>query len=287
MVEAAPWIIETTLQTFEKDVVERSHTVPVVVDFWATWCAPCQELGPVLERLAQEYKGKFVLVKIDVDQQPEIAGGFGVQSIPHVFALRDGQAVNQFMGNLPEDQIRAWLDQLLPSPYETLLAEARALEPTDAQAAEAKYREASELMPGESAAKIGRARCLLTQHRDSEAQAIIDELTARGYLEPEAENIKAELELRASAEESGGVQESRQAVAADPENLQLQLQLADALAADHQYAEALQIGLDLVVKDKTGVGQAARETMVKIFQVLGPTSELAQTYRRKLATAMY
>jgi putative thioredoxin len=287
MAEASPWIIETTLPTFERDVVERSHELPVVVDFWATWCGPCQQLGPVLEKLAREYNGKFLLVKVDVDQQPEIAGAFGVQSIPHVFALKDGQAVNQFLGNLPEDQIRAWLDQLLPSPYDTLLAEAQPLEQTDPKAAEAKYREAAQLMPGESAAQIGLARVLLGEHRDSESRAVIADLESRGFLEPDAQNIKAELDLRASAEESGGVQEARRAAAADPNNLQSQLHLADALAASHQHAEALQILLDLVQKDKAGIGPAARDSMVKIFQVLGNTSDLTQTYRRKLATAMY
>jgi len=287
MAEASPWIIDGRLETFEQDVLERSHQVPVVVDFWATWCGPCQQLTPVLEKLAQEYNGRFLLVKVNVDEQPEIAAGFGVQSIPHVFAIRDGQMANQFMGALPEDQLRVWLDSFLPSRYDELIAEAAGLEASDARAAEEKYRAALEEKPDESAAKIGLARVLLAQHRDHESSQILQELEARGYLEPEAENVKAELELRAAAEEAGGVAECRAAVAADPENLELQLKLADALAAAHKYDEALEICLQLVQKDKATMGEPARETMVKIFQLLGSGSTLAQEYRRKLAVALY
>ena len=287
MADAVSSIIETTVETFEKDVVERSHEVPVVVDFWATWCEPCQALGPTLEKLVREYQGKFLLVKINVDEQPDLAAAFGVQSIPHVFALRDGQAVNQFLGNLPEDQIRVWLDQFLPSPYESAMSEAAALDQTDPKAAEARYRAALQLIPGESAPKIGLARVLVAQERDGESRGLILELEARGFLEPEAENVKAELDLRAAAHDSGGLAECRSAVAADPNNLKLQLQLADALAAAHQYPEALEICLQIVQKDKAVMGEAVRETMVKMFQVLGTSSELAQAYRRKLAVALY
>lgn len=283
----SPWILEPNLETFEKDVIERSSQLPVVVDFWATWCAPCQELGPTLEKLAREYAGKFLLVKVDVDKFPEIAGSFGVQSIPHVFALRHGQLVNQFMGNVPEAQVRTWLDQLLPSPLESLMAEAKNLEQSDSASAESKYREALALAPEQPAAKIGLARVLLGQYRDTESRALIEELKTRGFLEPEAENIVAELDLRESAKDSGGVAECRAAAAADPENLDLQLKLADALAAAHQYPEALEICLQLVQKNKAKMGEPARETMVKMFQVLGVQSELAQNYRRKLAIALY
>ena len=105
----SPWIIDGTEQNFDSEVLQRSQEIPVIVDFWAPWCAPCRELGPVLERLVTEAGGQFLLVKVDIDQQPGIAQAFGVQSIPHVFALRNGQLADQFLGALPEDQIRQWL----------------------------------------------------------------------------------------------------------------------------------------------------------------------------------
>lgn len=287
MDQPSPWIIEGSQETFEKDVLQRSQELPVIVDFWATWCGPCKELGPILESLAREADGKFVLVKIDVDQHPEIAGAFGVQSIPHVFAVRNGQIADQFLGALPEDQIREWLDRFQPSPGEALLAEARRLEKTEPIVAEAKYREALESTPGDDSIKLSLARLLLAQHRDADSRAIITQLEGRGFLEPEGENIKAELDLRAAAAEGGGVAECRAAVAAAPDDLAAQLQLADALAVTQQYVEALDICLQIVQKTSGPMREESRSTMVKIFQLLGPQADLTNTYRRKLATALY
>jgi putative thioredoxin len=285
--EPCPWIIQPTAETFDKEVIERSMQTPVIVDFWAPWCEPCKQLGPTLEKLAEEGQGKFILAKIDVDQQPDIAQWFGVQQIPVVFAIQNGQPVDQFMGNIPEAQIREWLQQFQPTPLQIVLRDAVALEATSATEAEAKYREALELEKDLPAAKIGLTRVLMAQHRDADAQALIAEMETRGFLEPEAQPIKAELELRAAAMETGGVGAAREAVAAHPENLDLQLQLADALAASHAYPDALDICLNLVKQHRAAMGEKAKSTMVQIFQALGPTSELAQQYRRKLSTAFY
>lgn len=285
--EPCPWIIETTAEAFEKDVVERSQQIPIVIDFWATWCGPCQELGPTLEKLTREANGKFLLLKVDVDAQPDIAGWFGVQQIPAVFAVVNGQPVDQFMGNLPEEQVKEWLNRFLPSPAESFFKEATALEATNATAAEEKFRAALALIPDFPAASIGLARVLTAQHRDADALAVITELEARGFLEPEAEQVKTELELRAAALESGGVGAARAAVEADPKNLDLLIQLADTLAVAHAYPEALEICLDLVKNHKATMGEKAKATMVQIFTVLGPASELVQQYRRKLSTALY
>jgi putative thioredoxin len=285
--EPNPWIIQPTAETFEKDVIERSLQTPVILDFWATWCEPCKQLGPTLEKLAEEAQGKFILAKVDVDQNPEIAQWFGVQQIPVVFAIQGGQAVDQFMGNVPESQIREWLQQFQPSPLQVLLRDAVALEATSATEAEGKYREALELEKESPAAKIGLTRVLMAQHRDEEARALIKEMEARGFLEPEAQPVKAELEIRAAAMETGGVGAARAAVEAQPENLDLQIQLADTLAASHAYPEALEICLNLVKQHRATMGEKAKTTMVQIFQALGASSELAQQYRRKLSTALY
>src|SRR5579859_1444133 len=174
----SPWIIDGTEQTFDQEVIARSQELPVIVDFWAPWCAPCKELGPILERLATESAGQFLLVKVDVDQQPGLAQAFGIRSIPHVFALRQGQLVDQFQGALPEAQIRQWLAQFQPSPAELLVQEARKLEQEDVAAAEAKYREALELAPQDDKIRIELARMLLKQHRNADAREIITKLEA-------------------------------------------------------------------------------------------------------------
>jgi putative thioredoxin len=287
MLEPSPWIIDGTEQNFEQDVLARSKDLLVVVDFWATWCGPCQELGPILEKLAVESAGQFLLVKVDVDQQPGIAAAFQVRSIPHVFALRNGQLVDQFMGALPEDQIREWLGRFQPTPAELLVVEARKLQSENASEAEAKYREAIELAPQGDPIRIELAKFLLTQHRNAECREILDQLAARGFLEPEAENLKAELEVRESAAESGGVAECRKAVSDNPGDASLKVKLAEALGAAQQYEEALKLCLELV-KQETGPNRdAARTTMVNLFHMLGPEAELTRTYRRQLATALY
>ena len=283
----SPWIINGTVENFETDVLQRSQELPVIVDFWATWCGPCKELGPLLEKLAEEAAGNWLLVKVDVDQQPQLAQAFGVQQIPVVFALRDGQVVDQFMGAVPEPALREWLAQFQPSPFDMKMAEAKVLESSNVTEAEEKYQEAMELAPDKDIVKVQLARFYLAQHRDADSRKILAELEARGFLEPEAESIKAELDLRAAAAEAGGVGECRAAVAANPSDPALKLKLADALAAVKQYPEALELLLDLVIATTGDLREEAKKTMINIFQLLGPEVDLTRTYRRKLATALY
>jgi putative thioredoxin len=287
MAAQSPWISETTTPRFEADVIRASIDRPVVVDFWAPWCAPCRQLTPILEKLASELGGRFQLVKINIDENPEIAEAFGVQSIPYVVALRDGRPVSEFMGVHPEDKLREWLNSILPSKADELLKKGQALEASDPKGALAAFREAAALDPENAAIKIALARVLLKLNLDDEARKILTDLEARGYLEPEAERVKSQLELRAAAAEAGPLDEARKAAAAVPDDLNLQLKLADALAVANRQEESLKILLDIIQKDKTGVGVEAKNTMVRIFDTLGPGSDLVGTYRRKLATALY
>lgn len=287
MLEPSPWIIDGTEANFDEAVLKRSQELPVIVDFHAAWCEPCQQLGPILERLATESAGAFLLVKVDVDREPGIAAAFQVRSIPHVFALRNGQLIDQFAGALPEEQIRQWLERFQPTPAEQLVLEARKLLVDDPTEAEAKFREALELAPQADVIRIELARLLLKQHKNAESRAIIEHLAARGFLEPEAENVKAELDVRDAAAEAGGVGECRKALAADPDNPGLQLKLAEALGAAQQYQEALETCLRVVVATAGEQRESARTTMVNLFHMLGPEAEMTRTYRRKLATALY
>jgi putative thioredoxin len=280
------FVIEVTAKNFQEDVIERSHSVPVVIDFWATWCGPCRMLGPVLEKLAQEYGGKFLLAKIDTDTESEVAHQFGVRSIPAVFAVRDGKAVDGFVGVQPESVIRTWIDRLLPTPAEMLAAQAHLLERSDPKAAEEKYSEAVAIDPELTRAHTGLARIAMERGRLEEAQARIVGLERRGFLEPEAERVKAELTLRLQAGQAGSAEAARTALAADPDNPKLKLKLAEALAAAGQYDDALALCLELVEQDRKGIGEKARQTMVAIFQLLPPDSEVVAEYQRQLSLVL-
>ena len=287
MAQQSPWIIDTATATFQQDVLERSKERLVVLDCWAEWCGPCRQLGPILEKLAIEYGGKFVLAKVDIDASPEVAQALRVQSIPFVVAIRDEQFISQFAGVLPEAQIRQWLNQMLPSKADELVLEGEQTEGRDRAEAEALYREALQHDPEHIPAKIHLAQVLLAQDRDAESRQVIDELERRGWLEPEAERVKSQLELRSAAEEAGSVQDARRALEADPDNPRLRLQLADALAVAGKHTEAMELCLDVIGRDRAGQGEEARKTMLRIFDILGPTSPLVAEYRKKLATALY
>jgi putative thioredoxin len=281
-----PSIVEATPETFQRDVIERSSDLPVVVDFWAAWCGPCRMLTPVLERLAGEYEGRFLLVKADTERVPEIAGGFGVQSIPAVFGLRDGQVVDSFVGVLPERRSGPGSTGCCPPPPRRWSPRPGGWRgPTGGRGGQAPRG------PGPGAPRavgpIVLARVLAARGQADEARTLIDGLQRRGFLEPEAERLKAELDLRAGAEHSGGVEACRAAVAAHPEDRALRLTLAEALAAAGSFPEALDLCLDLIGRDRKGLGEAARKVMVRIFQMLPADSEMVAEYRRKLSTALY
>ena len=277
------WIIETTAETFERDVFERSREVPIVVDFWAAWCAPCRALGPILEKLTTEFEGQFVLVKADTDALPAAAASFNVEGIPAVYAVLDGEIIDAFTGALPEEHVKQWLDRICVAG---MLADARRLEEKSPSAAEEKYRAAMDQADKNAAApRIGLSRTLLAQDKVDECQTIIDELQRRGYLEPEAEKIKSALDLRAAGVES--VEQCRREADADPDNLALRYKLAKALASAEEFEEALQTCLSLVARDKAEMRDKARELMIDIFRVLPDDSELTSNYRRKLSMAMY
>jgi putative thioredoxin len=242
----------------------------------------------MLEKLTEEAKGAFCLVKVNVDECPEIAGAFGVQSIPFVVAMVDGQPVSHFAGIQTEPQLREWMQGFMPSPSAEAFEQGQQHEADGSlELAEASYRKASDLEPEAAEFRIAHVRVLIELNRDQEAREIIDELNKRGFLEPEAQALVAQLDIRSQVEESGGVTEAKKALEANPSDLTLQLRLAEAYGADSRFEEACEMLLEIVKADRAVVGVQAKEVMVGLLTVMGPKSKLASDFRRKLATAFY
>lgn len=284
----SPHVLNITAAKFQEDVIERSLKVPVVLDLWAPWCGPCRQLTPILEKLATEYNGRFVLGKINTDEEQQLAAAFRVQSIPFVVAFVNGQPVDQFMGIMPEAEIRQWIDALMPSPAQVLLQDALAIEETDPRTAEGKYREALQLEPEADMIRTRIAKVLLLQKRFDECRAVLEELKRKNVeLDPDSARIESELDVLQAALETGGVEQARLAAEANPNDVSAQIHYADALAAAQQHRKALELLLDMVQRDKLGAGVEAKATMLKIFDMLGPASELTSEFRRKLSTALY
>jgi putative thioredoxin len=272
---------------FERDVLQRSHEHTVVVDFWAPWCGPCRALGPVLERLVAERKGEVLLAKVNTEADPELAAQIGISAIPLVIAFRHGRAVNEFMGLLPEAQIRQFLDQVSPSEADHLVEQAAALEATDPGEAEALYRRAVASDRGNEAALVGLARVLLGRGQDDEVRDLLEEAGTSGEQGPEVERLTGLLGLRQLARGLGDEGAARQRLAANPKDPHLLYELGCVLAAAGQHEEALQLLLSAAEADTSLARSKAREAMVGLFNVIGPQSALANDYRNRLATLLY
>jgi putative thioredoxin len=269
--------------TFQREVIERSRQVPVVVDFWAAWCGPCRFLGPVLERLAASANGQWELVKVDVDRNPRLAAQYRVQSIPAVKAFRDGRVVDEFIGALPEAQVRAWLARIVPSAADRLTAEGRAAEERgDRAAAEQAYRAALREDPRHAAAAIGLARVLLARDALDEAEQVVTPVQS----DPAAQRLLARIRFRRAAK-SANFAALKGRVEANPRDVAAHYELGLALAGDEAYTAALEHLLEAVRLDRKYANDGARRAMIDIFNLLGDEDPRTQEYRRRLATVLF
>jgi len=278
-------VIDVSSAAFEREVLEASKQVPVVVDFWAPWCGPCRALGPVLEKLAATYGGRFRLAKINSDESQDLAAAFGVRSIPTVIGFRDGRPVAQFLGAVPESQARAFIDQLLPSPSQIEQARAARLRAAgDPAAAAEALRKALDLDAANDAARLDLAEILIELRRPAEAEPLLDAVRPDVDLEARVAALRAAAAFaRSGADESG----LRQKLAADPADHDARLALAGAYAGKKRYREALDELLEIVRRQRDWKDGAARKQALNIFNLAGDQPELVSEYRRKLASALY
>ncbi|VTR95519.1 thioredoxin : Thioredoxin OS=Maricaulis maris (strain MCS10) GN=Mmar10_2938 PE=4 SV=1: Thioredoxin: TPR_20 [Gemmata massiliana] len=283
---ASQWVVEGTMENFQQVVVDGSRERPIVIDFWAPWCGPCRALAPLLEKLANEKAGEFLLVKINTDENPDLAQMFQVEGIPAVFAVRDGQVVNNFTGLLPEEQLRAFIDDLsaeAPAPAEpTPLDQAVELEAHDRGAAGNAYRAMLATAPDDPAARVGLARVLLSAP-GNEPQAIpLLSGVDFGDFATEAQRLKAIIYLREVPHADADLAAAQTAPTAEAK-----VALARILAARSDYTGAMDELLAAADDDRQLGRTAVRDLMLKVFEVIGPRSPQTDDYRKRLQSRLY
>jgi len=280
------WTIDVNEENFEAEVLARSTEVPVLVDFWAEWCGPCKVLGPVLEKLAGEYTGEFILAKVNVDENPQLAGAFGIQGIPAVKLFRDGDLASEFTGALPEPMLREFLSKFLPTALDKEALAAAELEAAgEADEAKSAYQAILAVDPNHAKALLGLSRLAMNVGDNDAARNYLDQISIVDDERKEADRLLARLDLQA-----GGAQNEaalREKIKADPNDLDARFQLAQALAGVEKYDEALGEFLQVVKADRKFKDDGARKAMVQIFEVLGGEDPLTDKYRSELAAVLF
>ncbi|WP_295800371.1 thioredoxin [uncultured Microbulbifer sp.] len=281
------YIVDVTAQNAQQVLIEESMKRPVVVDVWADWCEPCKQLMPVLEKLANEYAGQFLLAKLNADTEQALAGQLGVRSLPTVMVLKEGQPVDGFAGAQPEQQIREMLDKYLPKPWDIKLQQAQQMV-ADGQLDEAlpilrqAYSESGER------ADIAKqyAAVLLEKNRAKDAEEILGKILMADQ-DADYQQLMAQLELKLQAADSPEIRALQDAVTANPGDYESTYKLAVQLTQSERHEEALEMLLNILRSDMGFADGAAKQAYLDIVKALGAGDPVATRYQRKLMTLMF
>ncbi len=281
------YIVHVTMANAKQVLIDESFQRPVLIDFWADWCEPCKSLMPLLEKLASEYAGQFVLAKVNCDAEPQIAQQFGVRSLPTVMLMKDGQPADGFVGAQTETAVRKMLEKFLPKPWDLQLEQARA-----AMAA-GDYGSALTLLQGayedsRKRADIGMelAAALIALKRFDEATAQLESIRLADR-DHRYQQLLAQIELQREAAKTPAIRQLEEALQKSPDDLEAAYQLALQYSQNQQHREALDLLIDILRRDKQFRDGAAKKALLDIIAVLGNTDPLAKEYQRKLFSLMY
>lgn len=292
-------VMDGDQRTFMKDVVEASREVPILVDFWATWCGPCKTLTPALERVVRAAGGRVRLVKIDIDKNQQLVQqltqmGLPLQSVPTVAAFWQGQIADVFQGALPESELKTFVETLLKTaggqmPSAELLTEAKALlDAGDATGALEIYATLGQQEPDNAEALAGLARCLIALDEENQAKDMLDSLNDKLKANPEIASVRAQIELaqagRIAQSQLGAFQER---LAADPDDHEARIELAVALNSMDKRREASEALLEAIKRDRTWNDEAARKQLLKFFDAWGLTDPVTLKSRRGLSAIIF
>ncbi|MGI9316503.1 MAG: thioredoxin [bacterium] len=283
-----PLYIDSSLEKFSQDVIEASKSQLVLVDFWAAWCGPCRSLAPILEKLVTDYAGAIKLVKVDTDKEQALATQFGVRSLPTVYFFKNEEVVDQFMGVQPESSIRSMIDKFVESALDRdLEAATLAYNDGDIDVAKDKVRELIENHGQDDRAKLLLLKWLTDEKKLEEASTIADTLSAHSRSSVESRAIFATLEFlqeSQTTDEPGALAEK---LKQNPDDLETRYQLANCLIVRQQFAEGMDHLIEIIRRDRKFENDAARKTMLRVFEALGGKGELVSEYRSRLSSVLF